>query len=108
MNKPSEAVVLMEVTFWERKNQTGEVSCLIGAERELNRVRRERESGAEGKSGQVGRESLQERACELGGQPWEGQKEGGSARTEVPGCKGPGQGPGGRLTALRPRGMWER
>lgn len=50
MNKPSEAVVLMEVTFWERKNQTGEVSCLIGAEKELNRVRREREreSGVEG------------------------------------------------------------
>ena len=43
VNKTREATVLMELhrVTWERKKQTDEVTCLVGAKRELNRVRRE-------------------------------------------------------------------
>ena len=58
VNKTREATVLMELhrVTWERKKQTDEVTCLVGAKRELNRVRRE---GWGKGSGPVVRKSLQ-------------------------------------------------
>lgn len=71
---------------WERKKQTDEVKCLVGAKRDLNRVRREWWGKG---SGLMVRKSLQ------GGGLWAeklalGREGGGSAQTETPGGSGPG------------------